>query len=474
MSTTVNTEGNRQRLLFSSHGRRAVHADFSAGRLSSDASGALLLREADRRIGLLDAFDKAVRDPRDPDLIQHQQRTLLGQRIIGLAQGYEDLNDQHALRHDPAMRVAIAPPDAKISIEDPMASPPTLCRLENRVTRKDFWRLAEVLVDQFIASINAQGGPGPSGEPLILDFDATDVPLHGRQEFAFFHGYYRGYCYLPLYVFCGDHLLVAYLRPSDCDAALHTRAILKLLTQKLRRAWPDVRLVFRGDGGFCRHKLMRWCDANGIGYVIGIGRNCVLEKQAQPWTIPAQILFNRHGEKQRFFGSFGYAASTWDRPRRIIVKAEHLHDERDENGMSNTRLIVTNLAGDEQVIYDEIYCARGEMENHIKEQQMFLFGGRMSCGRFSGNQFRLLLSAAAYTLIGAVRRLALHGTELADAQADTIRLRLFKIAGRVVVSARRLLVQLSSSCPSQALFRLAVDRLMNRAEATPPAALAGG
>ena len=329
-----------------------------------------------------------------------------------------------------------------------------------------------MLVDQFIASINAQGGP-PEGQ-LILDFDATDAPIHGRQEFAFFHGYYRGYCYLPLYVFCGDHLLVAYLRPSDCDAALHARAVLKLLTQKLRQAWPEVRLVFRGDGGFCRHKLMRWCDANGVGYVIGIGRNRVLEKQAQPWTIPAQILFNRHGEKQRLFGSFSYAASTWDRARRIIVKAEHLPDGRDENGMSNTRLIVTNLAGDEQVIYDEIYCARGEMENHIKEQQLFLFGGRMSCEQFNGNQFRMLLSAGAYTLMGALRRLALYVTELADAQADTIRLKLLKIAGRVVVSTRRLLVQLSSSCPSQAIFRLAVARLMNRDETTRPQATPAG
>lgn len=462
MSTIAKTDCNRQPLLFSSLGRRAVQADFSAGRISADASGALLLREADRRIGLIDAMDKVVRDPRNPEMVQHLQRTLLGQRIMGLAQGYEDLNDQQTLRDDPALQLAAG----AHKLGKPMASPSTLCRLEQRVTRRDMIRLTGVLVDQFIAAMEAEHGLNGPGE-LILDFDATDTPLHGNQQAAFFHGYYGGYCYLPLYVFCGDHLLVAYLRPSNIDAPLHARAILKLLVQYLRRRWPAVRITFRGDGGFCRHRLMRWCDANDVGYVIGLARNPVLEEKALPWTVPARVYFERDGEKHRIFGSFSYGAKTWDRQRRVIVKAEHLPDDNSDEGKANTRFVVTNQAGDAQTIYDGIYCQRGEMENRIKEQQLFLFANRMSCQQLGANQFRLLLSAAAYVLMGAVRRLALAGTELANAQADTLRNKLLKTPGRVALSARRLVVELSSHCPYQDLYRAAVARLMGTHKEAP-------
>ena len=447
------TDRNRQLLLFSNQGRKRVEADFSAGRLSSDAGGALLLREADRRLGLLGAMDKAVADPRFQEMITHQQRTMLGQRIIGLAQGYEDLNDQQALRQDPALQAAVGrTPDP----DEPMASPPTLCRLEKRVGEADLWRMQQVLVDQAIAAIGADGPP----TQLIFDFDATDTPLYGQQQFRFFHGYYGGYCYLPLYVFCGRHLLVAYLRPADSDPSMHVRPILKLLVQRIRRTWPQVRIVFRGDCGFCRHKLMNWCDDNGVYYVIGMARNPALERKAQPWTVPAEVLFKRDGQKQRILGSFAHQPQTWKRPRRTIVKAERLPDKKNPDGLANTRFIVTNMPGEPEELYDDSYCARGDAENRIKEQQLFLFGTRMSCRRFRSNQFRMLLSAAAYALVHAVRRLALVGTELQDAQADTIRNKLFKIAGRVKVSARRLLVQLAGSCPVQELFRLAAQRLM--------------
>jgi hypothetical protein len=256
-----------------------------------------------------------------------------------------------------------------------------------------------------------------------------------------------------LYVFCGGELLVAYLRPSNIDAAHHARAILKLLVQRLRAAWPNVKITIRGDSGFCRWRLMRWCDAHGIGYVLGLAKNAVVLQRAQPWTDAAAWLFERTGQPQRLFGSFGYAAGTWDRPRRIVVKAEH-----NAQG-ANPRFVVTNVPGDPQELYEQVYCQRGEMENRIKEQQLALFAGRTSCHRFLANQYRLLLSAAAYVLLQAVRRTALAGTELARAQVGTIRLKLLKVAARVRLSVRRVLFQLASSYPYQDLFRLVAGRL---------------
>jgi hypothetical protein len=292
---------------------------------------------------------------------------------------------------------------------------------------------------------------------LILDFDATDDPLHGKQEGAFFHGYYDGYCYLPLYVFCGNELLAAYLRPANIDPAKHAWAILKLLVERLRQAFPAVRLIFRGDSGFCRWRMLRWCDAHDVGYIVGLARNSVLEKLAQPWTVPAAYHSRRTGKKVRLFGSLAYAAQTWDRPRRVILKAEHTPEG------PNPRFVVTNLSGDEQGLYDDLYCQRGEMENRIKEQQLQLFADRTSCHRFLANAFRLLLSAAAYTLLQTLRRMALSGTELARAQVSTIRLKLLKIAAQVTSSARRVVIRLASSYPGRSLFAQVAWRLLNNA-----------
>jgi hypothetical protein len=397
--------------------RRRLQADFSGGRLTTDA-GALLLREADRRLGLLDALDRALPDPRDPGLITHPQRALLAQRVFGIACGYEDLNDHQHLRHDPLWQ-ALAEYDPDPG--QPLASAPTLCRLENRASRAALFGMACVLVEQCIA---AHERPP---ECLILDFDATDDPVQCGQEGRFFHGYYDHYCFLPLYVFCGDQLLVAYLRPSDIDPALHARAVLRLLVRRLRQAWPDVRLIIRGDSGFCRWRLMRWCDSNGVGYVLGLARNSRLQALAAPWMHEAEARWDATGQPQRRFGTFAYAAGPWDRARRVLVKAEH------NAGGDNPRFVVTNLPGEPQRLYDELYCARGEMENRIKEQQLMLFADRTSCHRFLANQLRLLLSAAAYVLVEAVRRLGLAGTELARAQVSTIRLRLFKVAALVQV-----------------------------------------
>ena len=440
------TDCNPDPLRFSSLGRKAVVADFQGGRLTTDA-GALLLREVADQTRLFDALDAAIPDPRNPVFIIHDQRALIAQRVTAIALGYEDLNDHQTLRSDPMLQLAAGEPPEE---ELPLGSPPTLCRLENRVGRATLVKFAEVLVDQFLA---AHAAPP---QHLILDFDATDDRVHGKQEGRFFHGYYDHHCFLPLYVFCGDELLTAYLRPSNIDAAKHSRALLKLLVRKLRAAWPDVRITIRGDSGFCRWRLMRWCDSQGIGYVLGLARNPVLERAAADEAARARRQFERTGEPQRVFGSFGYAASSWDRPRRVIAKAEHTAKG------ANPRFVVTNVPGDPRELYEGVYCQRGEMENRIKEQQLDLFADRTSCHRFVANQFRLLLSSAAYVLVQALRRRGLAGTELARAQVGTIRLRLFKVAARVVVSARRVVFHLASSYPYQEVFRAVWGRVTGR------------
>jgi hypothetical protein len=307
--------------------------------------------------------------------------------------------------------------------------------------------MAAVLVEQFVASFDRPP------ECLVLDFDATDDPVHGRQEGRFFHGYYDASCFLPLYVFCGDQLLVAYLRPSHIDPARHTRAILKLLVRRLRQAWPGVRIILRGDSGFCRWRLMRWCDPNGVGYVLGLARNSRLQERAAALMAEAAARFEATRQPVRLFGTFAYAAGPWDRPRRVIVKAEHTAQG------DNPRFVVSNLPGEAQGLYDEVYCARGERENRIKEQQLMLFADRTSCHKFLANPFRLLLSAAAYVLVEAVRRLGLWGTELARAQVSTIRRRRLKVAGLVRVRVRRVHVRLASGFPRQELFGAVLGHL---------------
>ncbi len=444
------TECNQQPLLFSSLPQKKLRADFNGGDLTTDG-GLPLVREVDRTIGLIDAFDSAIYDPRCPWLIEHEQRTILAQRIFALTAGYEDLNDHQTLRDDTLMQ-ALTDRRVKPGGKDhgPLSSPPTLCRLENRVTRGDLVGMAEALVEQFIDS--HQTAP----TELILDFDATDDAIHGNQEGRFFHGYYDHYCFLPLYVTCGQQLLAAYLRPSKIDGAKHSRAILKLLVRRLREVWPDVRIIFRGDSGFCRWKLMRWCDSNGVYYILGLARNAVLERMAQPWAIPAVINHQRTGDKQRLFGSFGYGAGSWDRRRRVIVKAEY-----GDQG-ANPRFIVTNVPGDEQELYEQGYCQRGDMENRIKEQQLGLFADRTSCHRFLANQFRVLLAAGAYVLLETLRRTGLVGTELVAAQATTIRLKLLKIGGRIVQSVRRIVIHLASGYPLQSLFATVLGNLQEQ------------
>lgn len=418
----------QEELSFPSFDRRKIEANFCGGDVTSDG-GVLLLRQVDRRLGLSKALDRVLTDPRDPALVTHRQVDLLRQRIFGLALGYEDLNDHDTLRRDLAWQTAL-------ERSDELASDSTLCRLEHRFDRKATWRFHLVLVDQFIASFAAVP------EELILDFDATDDRVHGQQEGRHFHAFYGDWCFLPLYVFCGEQLLVSYLRPSDCDGARHAWAILKLLVQRLRAAWPKVRLILRADSGFCRWKMLRWCEGHGVEYIVGLPRNCRLEAMAEPLMSQAQAAYAREAGKQRVF-----AAGTWDRERHVVVKAEH--GAKGEN----PRFVVTNIAGDPQALYDQLYCQRGEMENRIKEQQLGLFSDRTSAHAWWANQFRVLLSSAAYVLMEAIRRLGLAGTELARSQVATIRIKLLKLGAVIVRNTRRIRLFFSTAYPYQALFR---------------------
>jgi Transposase DDE domain group 1 len=423
----------QEELSFPSFDRRRIEANFEGGDVSSDG-GIMLLREADRRLGLVEALNGVLPDPRDPALIEHKQVDLLRQRIYGLALGYEDLNDHDTLRKDLAWQTAL-------ERSEELASDSTLCRLEHRVDRKAAIAFHGVLMKKFIGSFKE------APTELILDFDATDDRVHGNQEGRHFHGYYGDWCFLPLYVFCGEQLLVSYLRQSNIDASRHAWAILKLLVQRLRQEWPEVKIIVRADSGFCRWKMLHWCEWASVDYIIGVAKNSRLEALSQSLMEQAQSAFAMTKDKQRQFGWVDYAAGTWDRERRVIAKAEYTDQGK------NPRFVVTSLEGDAQHLYDEIYCARGEMENRIKEQQLGLFSDRTSCHGWWANQFRVLLSAAAYVLMETIRRVGLKGTEMARAQVGTIRLKLLKIGTVILRNTRRIRLLFSSAYPHQQLFK---------------------
>ena len=433
------TDCNQQQLLFPRCKGRRVEAGFSGGAITSNG-GVVLLRQADRRLGLTERVAKALCDPRRKASCRHDTLSIVRQRVYGLALGYEDLNDHDELRRDLALQTAVEK-------DRVLASASTVCRFEQRAGRAEAVRLHEVLLEQFMASY--QRPP----RRLVLDFDATDDRVHGQQVGRFYHGYYDHYCFLPLYVFCGDQLLVSYLRESKIDAAKHAWAILALLVKRLRKIWPKVKITFRGDSGFCRWRMLSWCERHGVDYIVGIARNQRLNALAQPLLIQAQDAYEESGDKQRRFDEFFYAAGTWDRRRRVLVKAEHT-----ARG-SNPRYVVTNLTGSPQQLYDTVYCVRGDMENRIKEQQLDLYADRTSCHDWWPNQYRVLLSALAYVLLNTIRRIGLKGTELARAYVGTLRLKLLKIGAVVLRNTRRVQLLLSSAHPHQDLFALAAARL---------------
>jgi len=407
--------------------------------MTSDG-GVMLLSAVDRKLGLIEAASRCIADPRNPLLITHGVRDMLRQRVYGLALGWEDLNDHAALRQDVAVQTAVG-------VDREVASAPTLCRLEKWADRATAVRLHRLLIEQFVASFKT------APEELVLDFDATDNPLHGQQEQRFFHGYYDSYCYLPLYVFCGQQLLCAYLRPSRIDAAQHTAAILKLLVTRLRQAWPGVRIIFRGDSGFCRQRVINWCERAGVNYIIGLARNPRLEAMVEfaQWALKDD--YERTGHKQRLIDEFRYAAQSWPHERRVITRLEW-----GEQG-HNPRFVVTNLDGHATTLYDDLYCQRGEAENRIKEAQVGLFATRTSCHVFAANQLRVLLAALGYVLIERLRALALQGTALATAQVDTLRIRLLKVAAVITRNTRRIRLYLASSWPSAPIFAQAMSTL---------------
>ena len=419
-------------LKFSPLKRRVLEVNFGGGEVSSDA-GLLLIRELDRRLKLTERAAAVLPDPRDPDLIVHSQRDMLRQRVYAMVQGYEDLNDHGELRADTLLQ-------SVLDRDEPLASAPTLCRLENRASRAAAWALHAELVNTFIASFKSPP------EELVLDFDATDDPVHGKQQGRFFHGYYDSYCFMPLYVFCGEQLLVSYLRPSKIDGAKHAWAVLALLVKRLRQAWPQVRIVLRADSGFCRRRMLAWCERHDVGYCVGLARNARLEAQCKHWHEHLAQRYASTGIKQRAFFEFRYAAKSWRTERRVIARLEY-----GEQGQ-NPRYIVTNLHGEPAQLYDELYCGRGEAENRIKEAQLGLFADRTSCHYFAANQFRLLLSSLAYVLVEWLRAIGLSGTEFARMQAGTLRTKLLKIGAVIVRNTRRVRVMLSSAYPYQDIF----------------------
>jgi hypothetical protein len=365
----------RGEMEFGRLGRCTIEANFEGGALSSDG-GLMLLRQVDRRIGLSRAVAESLHDPRNQERITHEMRDLVAQRLYALCCGYEDLNDHAALRNDPLMQTAVG-------TSDELGSSPTLCRLEQRATRSDIVALNRVLIDQFIASHTQ------APEELVLDIDASDIPLHGDQEQTEFHAYYDHYCYLPLYVFAGKAMLACVLRRSRIDGAKHAAAVIKLIVTRLRQTWPAVRIIVRGDSGFCRQRLIRWCERHAVGYVIGMARNARLQRHVAGWEQAMELAFHDTGAKQRMIGQFSYAAKSWDRERRLITRLEF-----GAQG-TNPRFIVTNLDRPADALYDDLYCQRGEAENRIKETQLDLFGTRASCHKFLANWLRILFSALA-------------------------------------------------------------------------------
>jgi Transposase DDE domain group 1 len=438
-------------------GRRVV-AEFDGGAITSDAGG-LLLKATDRAIGLIERFAACFADRRRPELIEHSLATLVGQRVFAIALGYEDLNDHDELRHDPLMAVLAGKLAARRQDCAPVAGKSTLNRLElsrEVATRykkisHDKAAIEKLFVDLFIEAHSA------APKQIILDLDATDDPLHGHQEGRFFHGYYDCYCYLPLYVFCGRHLLAAKLRPSNIDASFGACEEVARIVAQIRARWPFVRILLRADSGFAREALMAWCEANRVDYVFGLARNARLVKTIDQELAQAEEEARRTGKPARRYKDFRYATlTTWSRQRRVIAKAEWT------GGEANPRFIVTSLSKAEtgrRFLYEEVYCARGDMENRIKECQTDLFADRTSAATMRANQLRLWLASLAYVLICALRRIGLANTHFAAAACATIRLKLFKIGALVSISARRVKFAFASGCPYAEDWRRAAARL---------------
>lgn len=462
------TECNQTCFSFSSHFQREVVARFDGGTITSEA-GARLLRRTEQRTGILRQFAGCFTDYRQPEKLEHSVPELVRQRVYGLALGYEDRNDHDQLRQDPLLAVLSGKEDVtgeqRRRPQDrgkAGAGKSTLNRLEltpedaDSHSRYKKIKLDAAAVDRLLVELYIQA-QGRQPEEIVLDLDATDDPVHGEQEGRFFHGYYREYCYLPLYIFAGEHLLCARLRGAERDAAAGSLAEVLRIVGQLRQSWPTVRIVLRGDSGFCREALMAWCEQNQVDYVFGLAQNQRLRRVIGRPMQDAKQQYEASGKAARVFTEFSYRTrKSWSRERRVIAKAEHLAKGE------NPRFIVTSLGAEThaaQSLYEGFYCQRGEMENRIKEQQLALFADRTSTAFLRSNQVRLYFSSIGYCLVMALRRLGLQGTEMARAQCQTIRLRLLKIGAQIRITARKIWVSLASGHPASALFQQAYKNL---------------
>jgi hypothetical protein len=436
---------------FEAFGSREIVARLDGGTISSDG-GVLLLRETDKRISLLARLSECFLDGRAQWMVRHPIRDMVSQRVYGLALGYDDINDHEQLRKDPLFHVLAG----RETLDQPLAGKSTLNRMElgngeeHRYKKITFWKqgIDELMVNIFLESHKE------APERIVLDVDSTDLPLHGQQEGRFFHGYYDSYCYLPLYIFCGEQVLCARLRQSHSDAYAGSLIEIERIVSQIRAAWPEVKIVLRGDSGFCRNEWMSWCEKNGVDYVFGLARNRRLRRIIGQALWEACQEWEKTGKPARVFHEFNYQTKRrkkggWERSRRVVAKAEHI------DGKENPRFVVTSLSGEEwkaQALYEELYCARGDMENRIKEQ-FSLFADRVSAETIRANQMRLYWSAMAYVLLSGLRRLGLKATELAQAQVSTIRTKLLKIGAQVRVSVRKVWVSMASSYPWQGLYQ---------------------
>jgi hypothetical protein len=465
----MTTDCNPKQVEFEGFGSRKVVGSFDGGALTSDA-GALLLREVDKAIGLSHAVAQCFRDTRNQDRVLHSCETLVAQRIHGIVLGYEDLNDHDDLRHDPVLGLLSDPdgPAARGVCRDraALAGKSTLNRLEHVASGNDRYHkfsVNEAAMEQVFLKFYLAAHKSPP-KRIILDLDATDDPVHGNQEGRFFHGYYRCYCYLPLYIFAGDHLLAAKLRPANIDAAAGAQEEIARIVCEVRKAWPDTEIWVRADSGFTRDDLMTWCEENNVEFILGLAKNKRLIKMIENEAANAKAAFEKTEKPARVFKDLTYRTlKSWSSERRVVAKAEHL-----KKG-ANPRFVVTSLKKEAlpaKQLYEAHYCARGEMENRIKECQLDLMADRTSARTLKANQLRLWFAALAYVLAEALQRLGLQGTELAKATVGTIRRKLLKIAGLVTTSVRRIKVAFASACPMQDVFAKAHERL--RALATPP------
>lgn len=451
---------------FQELGRREVVGKFDGGAITSDGGG-ILLREVERRTKIMKQFSECFTDYRDQESIEHTVLELVSQRTYGLALGYDDLNDHDILRLDPLLAVLCEKGDPTGSNRKcardkgkALAGKSTLNRLEltnQEANKKNRYKkivantekIDNLFVDVFMQSYDKEP------DQIILDLDATDDPLHGNQEGRFFHGYYKEYCYLPLYIFCKDHLLCARLRSSNIDAPEGSVEELERIIGRIRKSWKRVKIIIRGDSGFCREKIMEWCENNGVGYILGLAKNSRLNKIIKEDLVDAEIMYRTTGKASRVYNDFYYETlKSWSKSRKVISKAEFL-----QKG-ANPRYVVTSIEGvDADKLYEKLYCSRGDMENRIKEQQLYLFADRTSTSRIRSNQIRLYFSSVAYMIVNALRRLGLRGTKMAKAQCHTIRLKLLKVGAQIRVTVRKVWISFAEGYPFRDIFSQVFDNI---------------